>query len=68
MTCGRHHRLVLRCFPQVIKPGEGVDTYPQLGDLVTIRCAGYLNNFSKVDACDEITFVLGDNDTLQGKD
>ena len=52
----------------MLRAGDGFETCPELGDLVTIRCTGYLTDLSRVDACDEITFILGDNETLQGKE
>ena len=52
----------------MLRAGDGFEKCPWLGDLVTIRCVGYLSDLSSVDDCDEITFVLGDNETLQGKD
>ena len=52
---------------KVLCEGQGMDTRPERGQLVTIRSSGQVEGGGQVDCNEEIQFVLGDGDVVQGK-
>ncbi|KAI0235396.1 Peptidyl-prolyl cis-trans isomerase FKBP8 [Lamellibrachia satsuma] len=52
----------------VINEGDGLDSRPQRGDIVTVRSTGYLDGGYQVDQHDEQTFILGDGDVIPALD
>ncbi|XP_072051085.1 peptidyl-prolyl cis-trans isomerase FKBP8-like isoform X2 [Amphiura filiformis] len=53
---------------KVLREGQGMDTRPERGQLVTIRSKGQLPSGDEVDCYEEIQFVLGDGDVVQAWD
>ncbi|XP_067667184.1 peptidyl-prolyl cis-trans isomerase FKBP8-like [Haliotis asinina] len=53
---------------KVIKKGEGRDSRPSHGDMVTLKAEGRLENGTAVDTQDTVTFTLGDGDVIQAWD
>ena len=52
---------------KVLREGQGMDTRPERGQLVTIKSSGQVEGGGQVDCNEEIQFVLGDGDVVQGK-
>ena len=52
---------------KVLQEGQGMDTRPERGQMVTIRSKGQLPSGDEIDCYEELQFVLGDGDVLQGK-
>ncbi|XP_077989023.1 peptidyl-prolyl cis-trans isomerase FKBP8-like [Glandiceps talaboti] len=53
---------------KVIKEGKGIDSRPVRGQMVTIRCEGYLENDNKVEEHSSLQFILGDGDVITAFD
>ncbi|XP_071081420.1 peptidyl-prolyl cis-trans isomerase FKBP8-like [Haliotis cracherodii] len=53
---------------KVTKKGEGHDSRPQHGDMVTLKAEGRLDNGTVVDKQEAVTFALGDGDVIQAWD
>ncbi|XP_033120695.1 peptidyl-prolyl cis-trans isomerase FKBP8-like [Anneissia japonica] len=50
---------------KIVKEGQGIDTRPERGQLVTLRTEGHLDDGKSVDTNENVTFSLGDGDMLQ---
>ena len=52
---------------EVIKEGKGRETRPVTGQLVTLKIVAKLEDGTCVENHDELSFILGDEDVIQGK-
>ena len=52
---------------KVLREGQGMDSRPDRGQVVTVRSIGRLPSGDEIDCHESLTFILGDGDVIQGK-